>query len=247
MSWFEDKFNNRYGGVKRTHLPRGFVKREPLFSISLTGKIIILNVILFFIYTLFILFINEETLLENLALKPSNIFEGKKLWTIFTHFFLHASLTHLAMNMISLIFIGNFVEKLIGRKRFLYFYLLGGIFSAFSFLITSSIVGNNAFLMRIFSSPNVYAVGASGAIFALGGLLAILTPKLRVLVFFILPMPLWIGLIFLLSFFWFLSIIGGFPIGNSAHLGGFLFGVLYGFYLKNKYPNKTRMIREMFS
>jgi membrane associated rhomboid family serine protease len=46
---------------------------------------------------------------------------------------------------------------------------------------------------------------------------------------------------------WALSAGIGLPIGNTAHLGGLLVGLGYGFYLKNKYPNKTRMISRHFS
>jgi membrane associated rhomboid family serine protease len=44
-----------------------------------------------------------------------------------------------------------------------------------------------------------------------------------------------------------ISTIGGLPIGNTAHLGGLLAGLGYGFYLKNKYKNKTRYIGKYFS
>jgi len=47
-----------------------------------------------------------------------------------------------------------------------------------------------------------------------------------------------------------LVIIGLFvnlPIGNTAHMGGFLVGLVYGFYLKNKYKNKTKYISRFFN
>ena len=94
---------------------------------------------------------------------------------------------------------------------------------------------------------NVYAVGASGAIFALGGLLAVLTPRLPVLVFFIIPMPMWAAMGFLMFGLWALSFGLGLPIGNTAHFGGLIVGLGYGFYLKRRYPRKTAMIGKYFS
>jgi membrane associated rhomboid family serine protease len=52
---------------------------------------------------------------------------------------------------------------------------------------------------------------------------------------------------FLLGVMWVISITAGVPIGNIAHLGGLILGVAYGFYLKNKYPHKTKMIARYFS
>ena len=102
-------------------------------------------------------------------------------------------------------------------------------------------------LAQIFGNPIAFAVGASGALFALGGLLAVLTPKLKVLAFFIIPMPMWFAMIFLLGILWILTFTAGLPIGNAAHLGGALVGIGYGFYLRNKYKRKTKMISKYFS
>jgi membrane associated rhomboid family serine protease len=46
---------------------------------------------------------------------------------------------------------------------------------------------------------------------------------------------------------WLVSSGTGLLIGNVAHFGGFLVGVIYGLYLKNKYPKKTKMISDHFS
>ena len=76
----------------------------------------------------------------------------------------------------------------------------------------------------------VLAVGASGAVFALGGALTVMMPRLRVFIFPIpAPIPLWI------------AVIGGFVILSflpyvawEAHLGGLLFGLVFGYIFKGK-------------
>jgi membrane associated rhomboid family serine protease len=214
--------------------------RKGFFN-SYTGIIISINVIAFVLFSFALIFLKHIDPLEiysYVAIQPAMILAGKNLWTIITHIFIHANLTHLFVNMISLMFIGSFVEKLIGKKRFLWTYFGGGIAAALLFIIVAGITGTDL---------NTFAVGASGAIFALGGLLAVLTPKLPVLVFFVLPLPMWAAMIFLLGVMWIISITAGVPIGNIAHLGGLILGVGYGFYLKNKYPHKTKMIARYFT
>ena len=78
-------------------------------------------------------------------------------------------------------------------------------------------------------------------------MLAVLTPRLPVLVFFVIPMPMWAAMGVLMFGLWALSLGLGLPIGNTAHLGGLLVGVGYGFYLKKKFPRKTAMISKYFS
>jgi len=160
---------------------------------------------------------------------------------------MHGNFTHLFVNMVSLFFIGNFVEKLIGRKRFFWLYMLSGLFAGIFFVVVSYVLGTSELGMRIFGSPDIFAVGASGAIFAIAGLLAVLTPKLRVYVFFVIPMQMWFAMVVLLGGFWLASVFGNLPIGNTAHLGGLLAGVGYAFYLRSKYPNKTRRLAKYFS
>jgi membrane associated rhomboid family serine protease len=46
---------------------------------------------------------------------------------------------------------------------------------------------------------------------------------------------------------WLISIAGNIPIGNMAHLGGFLAGLGYGLTLKLKFPKKSKLIDQRFS
>ena len=209
--------------------------RRNFFNLSMTNWIILVNVIVFIIFS--VLVAQNKNFLDYVALKPSNILQGKDLWTLLTSLFMHGSFAHIFVNMVSLFFIGSFVERIIGRKRYFWFYVISGIIANLFFVLSALIFA---------SELNVYAVGASGAIFAIGGLLMILTPKLPVLVFFIIPMPMWIAMIFLLVSLWVISLLSGIPIGNTAHLGGLISGLVYGLYLKNKYKKKVIALNRMF-
>ena len=203
-----------------------------------TGWIILINVIAFIGFLFLINSLGESLAVSWLAIQPAAILSGKYLWTFITSMFMHAGLGHLFVNMLSLVFIGSFVERLVGKRRFLGLYFGAGLFAGLFFVLVALVTQTDL---------NIYAVGASGAIFGLGGLLAVLTPRLPVLVFFIIPMPMWLAMVFLMVGIWAISLAADLPIGNVAHLGGLVVGLGYGFYLKRKYPRKTKMISRYFS
>jgi len=137
-------------------------------------------------------------------------------WTIITNLFVHGGFTHILFNMISLYFLGSFLIRLVGEGNFLKVYFLGGI------------AGNILYILL--GPQNIPGVGASGAIFALGGALAIMAPKLPVLVFPIpVPMPLWAAMTFFLVVSFFVR-----GIAWQAHLGGFLVGLIAGYFFKRR-------------
>lgn len=211
--------------------------RNPFNFFSANTTIILLNVILFIVFTILISL--NLTTWDFIAIKPFNIFQGKYLWTFVTSMFMHAGFLHLFVNMFSLFFVGSLIEKIIGRNRYIKFYLVAGIVSGLLFVLSSLIIQ---------SDFNTYAVGASGALFGLIGLMMFLTPDLKVYIMFI-PIPIKIkyaapGMLILL---WIISIAGNIPIGNVAHLGGLLAGLIYGFYLKKRYKRKVQMINKRFS
>jgi membrane associated rhomboid family serine protease len=137
-------------------------------------------------------------------------------WTIITAIFVHAGFAHILFNMISLYFLGSFFLRAVGERSFLAVFFLGGL------------AGNALYVLL--APPNVIGIGASGAIFAVGGALAVLVPRVPVIVFPIpVRMPLWVAILifFLLSF-----LFAG--IAWQAHLGGVLAGVIAGFILRRR-------------
>lgn len=269
------------------------------FFSTYTNKIILANVLVFFLMLSLSGIFSYDFLLSILGLQPAALFAGQRLWTIITSIFVHANFTHLFVNMFSLFFIGTFVEKLIGKKRFLAFYLISGIFAGLFFCALSYYFGFGFLGERVFGGPQIFGVGASGAIFGLLGLLAVLTPKNRVFLIagpmiaivlqvlidslinssaistilnFIVTVYIVMSIFFMISFnpqkrrfalpieipFWALPIIAivplvliglivPMPIGNMAHLGGLVAGLIYGYYLVKKYPHKAALISRMFS
>jgi uncharacterized protein len=256
-------------------------------SLSLTLKLILVNVAIFFVSILILGFYGEEFFITNLALTPALILQGQSLWTILTSMFMHASFFHLFANMFSLFFIGTFLERLIGSKRFFWIYIISGIIGGIFYIVASI----------IFNSTNTPAVGASGAIFGLLGVLAVLVPFAKIyliigplivlvaqailggvlpsefvpalnlianvlilmMIFFLfsfkaslrkfavpLELPMWLIPIIAIVPLSIISLFVELPIGNSAHFGGLVVGVIYAILLRRKFPNKTKKIRTYF-
>ncbi len=211
-------------------------KRKLFGSLSVTIILILINILAFILFTILI---GLNIPLDYIAIKPSNILQGKYLWTFVTSMFMHGSFFHIFANMFSLFFIGSLIEKILGAKRYLYFYMLAGLLAGVFFVFSSLIFP---------ADFNTFAVGASGALFGVVGLLVLLTPNLPVFIMFI-PIPIkmkYAGPGILIAL-WFISIAGNIPIGNTAHFGGLIVGVAYGLYLKKKYKKKTRYISKHFS
>ena len=233
-------------------------KKSFFGNLSATKLLIYLNVLFFVvvIILIFALYRFIPNFFNYIALNPTNIFQGKYLWTFLTSMFMHAPgglipflSFHLFINMFVLFSLGGMMEKIIGKKRFLGFYLISGLIAGLLFVFLSYFFGNTGLGSRIFGSPEMSAVGASGAIFAIAGLFMILTPRLKFMIiflpFFSLPAYLMIPLVLFGT--WLVSSSTGFLIGNTAHFGGFLCGVVYGLYLRKKYPKKTKILNMQFN
>ncbi|MDH4269311.1 MAG: rhomboid family intramembrane serine protease [Dehalococcoidia bacterium] len=156
--------------------------------------------------------VNKVVLL--LGLRPDQL--SQQPWTIISSMFVHGGFAHILFNTISLYFLGSFFLRAVGERSFLAVFFLGGL------------AGNALYILL--APPNVTGIGASGAIFAIGGALAVLVPRVPVYIFFIpIAMPLWVAILifFLLSF-----LFSG--IAWQAHLGGLLGGLIAGFVLRRR-------------
>jgi len=212
-------------------------KRGFSLNLSVNTTLILINILAFVIFT--ILISSGVIAMDYIAIKPENILSGKYLWTFLTSMFMHAGFFHLFVNMLSLFFVGSLVEKILGRRRYICFYLLAGLFASLLFVVLS---------LAFSSDFSTYAVGASGALFGLVGMLMLMTPNLPVYVMFI-PIPIKMkyaapGLLIVL---WLISLAANVGIGNTAHLGGLLAGLIYGVYLRRRFPNKVKAIGRHFS
>jgi membrane associated rhomboid family serine protease len=146
-----------------------------------------------------------------------------------TSMFMHASWLHILGNMLFLFIFGNNVEDVMGRIRFIVFYIAGGFAAALAQTFATLEWSGTAAA----SIPNV---GASGAIAAVLGAYFVLLPNARVfsLLFGFLPWPVPAGFFLI---FWFVFQLwqanfsvthagqGG-GVAFAAHVGGFLFGLV---------------------
>lgn len=144
-------------------------------------------------------------------------------YQIVTHFFSHIEIWHIAFNMLALISIGSWVERIMGSRRFLEFYLFCGV------------VGGT---MIAFLDPTVGPVlGASGAISGVLLAFALAFPNERLLIFFI-PMKAKymvggiaaISLIFVVQSYFTIENSGG--VSHFGHLAGMVAAAIYFGFLK---------------
>lgn len=162
-----------------------------------------------------------EFLADNFTVSWTGLLEGR-WWTTLSSEFSHNYFLHLFLNMFVLNSFGGLLEQVLGRWRFLAFYLVAAIVASISHAMVSAFV---------LGEPELPAVGASGAIAGLVLVFSLMFPREKILIFGILPLPAMFGaLVFVGLDVWGLVAQaegGGLPIGHGAHLGGALTGVLF--------------------
>ncbi|HPZ15448.1 MAG TPA: rhomboid family intramembrane serine protease [Sphaerochaeta sp.] len=151
-----------------------------------------------------------------LAMIPSLVLRGW-LWQFVTYMFVHSGFSHILFNMLSLYIFGSMVEKRIGSKEFLLFYLLTGTLS-----------GVVSFISYVLAGTNVILVGASGAIYGVLLMFAVFFPYSLIYVFGILPVRAPVLVIVYALIELYSQVFGrGGNIAHLAHLSGLVIAYLY--------------------
>lgn len=178
---------------------------------------------------IFLAQVSSANYLIDYAAVPTSILNGEDYHTLLTSMFMHGGWMHLIGNMLFLWVFADNIEATVGNFNFLGFYLLGGLAASAAHIF---------FNMQ----SSIPSLGASGAISAVLGAYLVMFPKskIKTLVFyFFVSVPA-----FLFLGFWIfqqLISVGGGSEGVAwwAHIGGFVFGVIGGFFAKNMKPGAT--------
>lgn len=161
-------------------------------------------------------------------------FLGIEYWRFIGFQFLHFDFMHLALNMLGLFIFGPIVEEYLGRKRYVAFYLLAGIFGALMYL-TLNLLGNLALMAGVeswlpgllFHDPKTPLVGASAGVFGVMMAGAFIAPR-DIIYYFFLPIRLDLFAYTLTALAAVKVIFGGYNAGGEAgHLGGAIAGFYF--------------------
>lgn len=152
--------------------------------------------------------------------------------TIFTSMFLHASVLHIAGNMLYLWIFGNNIEDAMGHVKFALFYLACGVAAALTMLLVDP-------------ASHTPVVGASGAISGVLAAYMLLYPRARVHV--VVPLiivfyPFWVRAVWVVGIWFAMQLVSAAmtPVSQPgtawwAHVGGFLAGLVLTPLLKSRF------------
>lgn len=210
---------------------------KPIFSYTL----IFVNVLVF----LFEFSLKQdaaEVFVIHFGSIPAEVLSGQDLFTLVTSMFLHSGWMHLIGNMLFLWVFADNIEAVVGTFNFMLFYILGGI---------------AATLIHALFNPisEIPVVGASGAISAVMGAYLVMFPSSRIKVWILfLFTSAYVPALLFLGIWIFQQMISGVgSLGLSideqggvawwAHIGGFAFGLMAGFFARKNYGNKYKYLK----
>jgi membrane associated rhomboid family serine protease len=200
-------------------IPLSDTSRRPVRLPVVTAFIIVVNVFVFLLELM-----RGDAFVMQWSAIPAQIISGHHWITIFTAMFMHGSWSHIIGNMIFLWAFGPEIEDVMGRGRYLLFYLAGGLV---------------AMLAQILADPHstVPNLGASGAIAAVMGGFIVTYPRDRikaVLFIFVFVRITFIPAALLIGFWFLTQLVHAGAVAQVqtdgvaylAHVGGFAFGAV---------------------
>ena len=195
---------------------------------QVTKALIVINVVVFLVQLVTKLpgpRPNTGWLTDHFVLTGDGILHGE-VWRLLTYGFLHSTddVLHIIFNMLFLYWFGREMEEHYGQREFLAFYLVSILASGLLYLGSAYLGLNN-------TGMHTRVLGASGGVTAVMVLFAFHYPTRRVLLFGIIPMPIWLLVALYVGFNLFIMLAGqgedGTRIAFAAHLGGAGFGAAY--------------------
>jgi len=171
------------------------------------------------------------------GLIPDDIGSFHWFLTLVTHQFLHGGWGHLLANMYFLYILGDNVEDTMGRILFLLFYLLCGLVAG---------VTHVGYELTIGGATSIPAIGASGAISGVMGAYLYIFRKAKLtfmlIIFQFKLSPIWYFGIWLGTNVLFL-IVGAPEVSWAAHIGGFLAGLVFSYFIYDSILKTNPLIR----
>lgn len=188
-------------------------------------KLLFINVAVFFVLNIFVGGLMQFDILNWFSFDSALFDNLTKPWSIITYMFIHANFMHVLFNMMILFFVGGIFEQLLGPKKVLSTYIIGGLGGALLFLITQ-----NIFPLLINSGASTL-LGASAAVMALFVGLAAYRPNMEMALFGVFKVKLFILAIIYVGLD--LLRVGDVDgVAHFAHLGGAAWGYYMGSQLK---------------
>lgn len=202
---------------------------------SVLRNLIVINVavwILISVVLVFAFLFNVEegivrfTISEYLAVPASLKVLLVRFWTPFTYMFLHINFFHILFNMLWLFWFGQIFMQYLTSRQLLTVYLWGGLAGAFLYILAYN-------LFPVFGNalPVSKALGASASVMAIVTAISFYEPNYSISLLFIGRVRiLYLAIaLFVIDFFMIRSSNSG---GHIAHIGGFIYGYLYIYFMK---------------
>ena len=184
--------------------------------------LLIVNTIIFVLTYLCPLQLQRQIMLV-LALSAEAAVRNLFVWQLVTYMFLHAGITHVLFNMLTLWMFGIQLERDWGTRRFLKYYFYCGIAAGVCVLVVNILLGY----------WGVVTLGASGAIFGVLVAFGVMYPDQTVLMYFLFPIKAKYLVMIFVAVELLLTFGPNTGVSTIAHLGGAAFGFVY---LKGRLP-----------